>query len=106
LKTQRDELNEANEFLAASLAASAKTRADENDKHASRTILFNQILMRLAVGRVGRLFGGMQREAERLISAAVEGKPDVRADLDQVNWEIDGLHLRMILRAPTLAEDE
>jgi methyl-accepting chemotaxis protein len=101
LKVHRDKLNVVNERLSGVLAEGIKARADANTIEADQTIRFGNILMGLG-GFLAALFGwllyrtisraisGMQDEAERLASAAVDGDLDARADPDKVHFEFAG----------------
>ena len=95
-------LREADERLSKALDDSAKARAEATTAAANTTIATTQILMALAVilaaglgllllRNIGRAIRGMQAEAERLVTAAVDGKLATRADADRVHFEFSGV---------------
>ena len=95
-------LREADERLSKALSASAEIRADQATASTNASVVFNQILIAMAVllatglgfllyRAVNRAIREMQDEAERLVSDALDGNLSTRADPHKVHFEFSGV---------------
>jgi methyl-accepting chemotaxis protein len=102
LYRQRQALNQADDAMDEALAKDAQDHATETDAGTASAVRLSELLMALAFlcalaiaiifnRNIAPIFKGLQDEAERLVSSAVEGRLSERAESEKVHFEFAGV---------------